>query len=125
MYAPLNAQQVGSNAPLNPILGLPGVGVTSVTVTWTIKNTLTLCESSCSATFTVRYGCSISCNNEVTPVLCYGASTGSITVNAEGGTLPYIVNLYRAGDPQSPYRTAGPLNTGVISVLFDNLPAGS
>ncbi len=125
LYAPLNAQQVGSNAPLNPILGLPGVGVTSVTVTWTIKNTLTLCESSCSATFTVRYGCSISCNNEVTPVLCYGASTGSITVNAEGGTLPYTVNLYRAGDPQSPYRTAGPLNTGVISVLFDNLPAGS
>ena len=122
-YEPNNAQPFSGNAPLNPTLGVAGVVETSVLVTWTVRNA-SGCVSSCSATFALSYNCTIGCENTMTPVLCYGASTGSITVAAQGGTPPYTVNLYRAPDA-APYRTEGPLNTGAINVLFDNLPAGT
>ncbi|WP_035678250.1 T9SS type A sorting domain-containing protein [Flavobacterium limnosediminis] len=113
-----------SNAPLNPRLGVPTAETTQVTVTWRLRNRTTLCENECSAIFRVTYNCAIGCNSTETPVLCKGASTGSITVTAQGGTPPYTVELYKVGDPVSPYRTGGG-NTAVINVLFDNLPAGS
>lgn len=122
-YEPDNAQPPAGNAPLNPILGVPGVIETSVQVTWTVRNA-NGCVSSCSATFALSYNCTIGCENTMTPVLCNGASTGSITVVAQGGTPPYNVILYKAPDAD-PYRLAGPLNTGAINVVFDNLPAGS
>ncbi|MCW1147968.1 hypothetical protein OJ995_07025, partial [Flavobacterium sp. TH16-21] len=122
-YEPNSAQPPAGNAPLNPTLGVPGVVETSVLVTWFVKDE-NGCESSCSATFALSYNCTIGCENTMTPVLCYGANTGSITVVAQGGTPPYTVNLFRAPDV-APYRTEGPLNTGAISVVFDNLPAGT
>jgi hypothetical protein len=125
VYTPASAQPLTGRAPLNPILGVPGNTQTSVTVTWTITDVNTGCQSSCSATFRITYNCSINCSNLSTNVLCKGASTGSITVNAQGGTPPYAVNLYKLPNTVTPYRSETGLNTSAISVLFDSLPAGS
>ena len=113
-------------APIIPIIGsTPLANPTSVTVTWTITNTQTLCVNSCSATFRITYTCAISCNHLATPVLCKGASTGSITVNADAGTPPYAVYLYNPTNLYSSQTGLIPVSPITsITVLFANLPAG-
>ncbi len=118
---PPNPNQVNGQAPLNPVPGQ----LVIVSVTWTLTDKDTGCIGSCPSTFTLANGCRIDCSEEKDDVLCKGASTGSITVSANGGTLPYEVKLYKLDDPVSPYRIASGLDTNPIEVLFDNLPAGS
>ena len=107
----------------------PEIISTSVVVTWTITNRTTGCENSCSSTFILEYGCTISCSNLSTNVLCKGASTGSITVIAGGGAPPYAIDLYKMPDTVTPYLSQTGLNpialSTSVSVLFSNLPAGS
>jgi len=55
----------------------------------------------------------------VTHVLCYGNNTGSITVNASGGTAPYTLEWRRRGE--TAYRSLGPFNS---TVRLQNLNAG-
>ncbi len=97
-YSPANAAPVsGTGAPLTPIIGVPGVGVTSVSVTWTITDA-NGCINSCSQTFELNYGCKIACETVVTDLTCGQADSGSIKVTASGGTLPYNFYLFAKGE---------------------------
>ena len=121
-YNPISAKPLSGNSPINPLFG----NVVSVKATWTVTNTITGCKNSCSSTFTIDNGCKIACSSDKTDVLCEGTETGTITINADGGTTPYTVYLYKAGNsyPNYDYIKTG-ITTSPFSVVFENLAAGT
>jgi hypothetical protein len=126
VYSPFNADPVGaSNAPLNPIIGVPGSIETSVTVTWTIRNTETGCESSCSSTFTMSFNCRIGCQTTPTPAACNGESSGFIQVLGSNGIPPYNFYLYNSNDLNNVISSVIGVNDEPGDALFSNLPAGN
>ncbi|MCK6606762.1 MAG: T9SS type A sorting domain-containing protein [Flavobacterium sp.] len=126
VYSPSSADPDGdSNAPLNPIIGVPGSIETSVTVTWTIRNTDTGCESSCSSTFTMSFNCRIGCQTTPTPVACNGESSGSIQVLGSNGIPPYNFYLYNSSDLNNVIDSVMGVNDEPGGALFSNLPAGT
>ncbi|MFN7015392.1 MAG: hypothetical protein ACK4ON_14090, partial [Bacteroidia bacterium] len=126
VYSPSNAEPEGdSNAPLNPIIGVPGSIETSVTVTWTIRNTETGCESSCSSTFTMSFNCRIGCQTTPTPVACNGESSGSIQVQGSNGIPPYNFYLYNSNDLNNVIDSVMGVNDEPGGAIFSNLPAGT
>ena len=126
VYSPSNADPAGaSNAPLNPIIGVPGSIETSVTVTWTIRNTETGCESSCSSTFTMSFNCRIGCQTTPTPAACNGESSGSIQVQGSNGIPPYNFYLYNSNDLNNVIDSVMGVNDEPGGALFSNLPAGA
>ncbi|WP_428225427.1 SprB repeat-containing protein [Flavobacterium sp.] len=112
------------DAPLILAFADPTIISTSVTVTWVIKDSVTGCENQCSATWTLRYGCAVSCNSVAVDVKCNGANTGSITVTPTGGILPYNVYLFKLPDLVNPVASSLGINQDGTPVAFSNLYAG-
>ncbi|HWR94481.1 MAG TPA: hypothetical protein VN192_04705 [Flavobacterium sp.] len=124
-YEPDSAKPDSGTAPLIPKVGVPSVNSTSVTVTWTIKNIETGCVNSCSATYSTEYTCVIRC--EITEVInskCNGDDTGSIKVKAAGGTLPYVIYLYKKPDLVNSIDQSGVLDTEPGEYTFSDLGPG-
>ena len=120
-YDPVTAKPATGVAPINPIIN---GDIVKTTVTWTLTDKLTGCEKSCSSVFTLDNGCRISCSSEKTDVLCEGTETGTITITADGGTIPYAVYLYKEGS-SSPDFSKTNIETNPFSVTFENLAAGN
>jgi gliding motility-associated-like protein len=101
----------GSAVTTNPITNLGG-GPVSVTVT-----DANGCQASASATISVP--AQIGLTTTTTPVTCGGASDGTATANATGGTTPYNY-LWNSLPPQT-FQTATLLPTGTFTVtVTDN-----
>jgi hypothetical protein len=95
-----------------------------VTVTWTLTNIETGCKESCSSTFSIENGCRVSCSYSKTDVLCLGEETGTITVTAGGGVLPYIIELFADGNPVAIASQTGGDTDEPFMATFENLGAG-
>jgi hypothetical protein len=57
-------------------------------------------------------------------VLCEGTETGTITITADGGAIPYTVYLYKEGSVSPDYTKSG-INDNPFSVTFEGLAAGN
>lgn len=125
VYDPVSAEQVSDKAPVVPVIGTPTLAnPTSVTVTWTItdKNG---CENHCSATYSQKYPCAISCNiTEIQNSKCSGDNSGSFKVTAQDGTPPYIIYLYKSSDTTNPIAQSDPINTNPAGWTFSGLGKG-
>ena len=113
------------DAPLILAFSNPAIISTSVTVQWTVSNKNTGCINSCSATFTLEFGCAVQCIATPTHVLCNGAATGSISVVPTGGALPYNVYLYKLPDLATPVAQVLNILTDGVPIPFNNLTAGN
>ena len=120
-YDPVSAKPAIGEAPINPIIF---GDIVKVTVTWTLTNNETGCKNSCWSTFTIDNACKIDCSSDKTDVLCEGTETGTITISAEGGTIPYTVHLYKEGSVSPDYTKTG-IMTSPFSVTFEDLAAGN
>ncbi len=122
VYDPITStiKSDNGNGPKIPVSG----GTAKVTATWTLTNKVTACKNSCSSTFTVDNECKIDCSSSKTDVLCEGTDTGTITISANGGSIPYTVYLYKEGSVSPDYTKAN-INTSPFSVTFENLVAGN
>ncbi len=117
-YVPILASDV---PPLNPLSG----HLVAVKATWTLTNKVTNCKNSCSSTFSITNGCALTCNAIATNLKCNGDNSGSISVNAGGGVLPYNFYLYKS--PNTPVTQILGINVDPVTpaqVTFSGLAAG-
>jgi hypothetical protein len=87
-----------------------------------LTNKETGCKNSCSSTFTIENACRVLCSSVDTDVLCTGEKTGSLTITASGGALPYTIELFENGNLVAIATQIG--NTEPSQVVFENLAAG-
>jgi hypothetical protein len=95
-------------------LNLSGVGAGTYTLTISDHN-------SCSyqVTATITQPAALSLTGNATNVLCHGTSTGTVSINASGGTQPYIYSWNNGSD--TTYIGGLPAGTYVAALADANL----
>jgi len=108
----------------NPITYAWSNGATSLSLTGVGAGTYTLTISdhnSCSyeVTATITQPTALSLTGNATNILCNGASTGIVSINATGGTQPYVYHWNNGSD--TTYISGLPAGTYVAALVDSNL----
>ncbi|OYU96499.1 MAG: hypothetical protein CFE21_08925 [Bacteroidetes bacterium B1(2017)] len=93
-----SAGSVTNNAPVSAPSVVTG-GTNTVTFTYT--NNCAPTTTTCTATFTVQATPTITVTPTKVDVLCYGNSTGSVSIAVSGGTAPYTYLWSNAATTQN------------------------